>query len=458
MTRRFIILLALVLGAGLASGRDAAAQGFGVYEQGACAMGMAGAVVASPCKDGSAIFFNPAAIAMEKRVINVATTFIKPIGGFTDTNTKQQSDLLDRVYPVPQIYFVQPFKQKFALGFGLFAPYGLSTEWHETQSQGRFLGYKSKVEGIYMQPTFAYSASNKFAIGFGLDLTLTRVELKQHVDLSVQQLAPGITFAQIGVPANTDFGDVQLKGDSTQVGFHLGFLAKPSDRFSIGARYMGRQKANIAGDIATKQILTGLKLPFALSPTLPAGTPIDAIVAPQFQSGAKLGPQSATTELYLPDQFVVGVSIQPTEKVKFNVDYQYVHWKLFDVLDVKGSSGLESKVVESYDDSNGIRFGTEIKASDRFAIRGGFLAHGAAAPDQTVTPNLPEAARKEFTLGFGAGLTKAIRFDFAYQYLMQDDRAGRTGNCGVEAPTVACNNGSYKFHANLIGAGLSLMF
>ena len=36
------------------------AQGFSVNEHSTCAMGRAGTAVASPCADGSAIFFNPA--------------------------------------------------------------------------------------------------------------------------------------------------------------------------------------------------------------------------------------------------------------------------------------------------------------------------------------------------------------------------------------------------------------
>src|SRR5437879_1201387 len=54
------VVFALMLVAGSA---PASAQGFSVYEQGACAMGRAGAGVAAPCEDGSAIFFNPAGLA-----------------------------------------------------------------------------------------------------------------------------------------------------------------------------------------------------------------------------------------------------------------------------------------------------------------------------------------------------------------------------------------------------------
>src|SRR5207247_10636907 len=43
-----------------------AAQGFGIYEQGTCAMGLAGTGVATPCPDGSALFFNPAGLARLK--------------------------------------------------------------------------------------------------------------------------------------------------------------------------------------------------------------------------------------------------------------------------------------------------------------------------------------------------------------------------------------------------------
>src|SRR5205823_14932527 len=39
------------------------AQGFGIYEQGTCAMGRAGAWVAAPCSDGSAMFFNSAGLS-----------------------------------------------------------------------------------------------------------------------------------------------------------------------------------------------------------------------------------------------------------------------------------------------------------------------------------------------------------------------------------------------------------
>src|SRR5216684_7096700 len=61
------------------------AQGFGLYEQGACAMGRAGTGVAAPCSDGSAIFFNPAGLAgLKGGRAAIGLTLLDVEGGFRD--------------------------------------------------------------------------------------------------------------------------------------------------------------------------------------------------------------------------------------------------------------------------------------------------------------------------------------------------------------------------------------
>ena len=131
------------------------AQGFGVYEQGACMTGRGGAGVADPCPDGSGMFFNPAALSVDAKVMTFGSVLIGPRGDFTDTSSTAMkgtvSTLNNHWYPVPNIYFSMPFAKRYAAGVGVMAPYGLTTDWPET-SQGRYLGYKSVVQGVYIQP------------------------------------------------------------------------------------------------------------------------------------------------------------------------------------------------------------------------------------------------------------------------------------------------------------------
>src|SRR5258705_4358169 len=77
--RRFALLLC----AGFPS--LLAAQGFGVYEHNTCAMARAGVAAASPCADGSAIFFSPAGLAgLSGPPISLGVKLIGAPGGLTD--------------------------------------------------------------------------------------------------------------------------------------------------------------------------------------------------------------------------------------------------------------------------------------------------------------------------------------------------------------------------------------
>jgi long-chain fatty acid transport protein len=462
-----ICLLGVVLIAGGAT--SVAAQGFGVYEQGACMTARGGAGVADPCHDGSGVFFNPASIVFDGRVATVGAFLIGPYGGFTDTSSTSMkgtvSTLNKKWYPVPNIYFAMPLGKQFAFGVGVMAPYGLTTDWPVT-SQGRYLGYKSVVQGVYVQPTFAVKLNEKVSLGFGIDATYLNVELRQRAELSTQPLGTtGLTFGQLNlvcpasvcgtVPFGTDFADIQLKGHTWHAGYHIGLQVKPNDRFAFGVRYLSGQSVDVNnGTINTEQIpVPGVKIP--------AGggvfVPVDDVLRSQFASGAKLSDQTATTNLPLPAQFVAGVMVKAAPTVKLFFDYQWTNWAKFETLPVNGQY-LKSVVVESFENVSGVRFGTEIAVGAKSTLSGGVNLHGPAAPDQSVTPNLPEGSRREFMIGYGSNLSKALRFDITYMYLHQPERAGRSYAGSTPKPVVTDNNGVYSFNANLLGASLTFRF
>ncbi len=462
--KRFSVIAVLVaLAVGVAGSSTAWAQGFGLYEQGTCAMGRAGAGVAAPCPDASGIFFNPAGLSFEKTQLGLGGALVGPRGNFTDSKTGQISMLNSHWYPAPNIYFSKPMANRFALGLGVFAPYGLTTDW-PIDSQGRYLGYKSLVQAIYVQPTVAIKFSEKISVGAGIDVTYLNVQLRQRVDLSTQLLPsipglpPGSTFALLGVKSGTDFADVNLKGHTIHTGYHLGVLIKANSLMSFGARYLSGQKVNLNdGKITTTQISTPYTLPFPIPGVAPAGTPLDVLLKPQFAAGGPLSNQNATTQIPLPDQLVGGVAIQVKSNIKLLADYQFTRWSKFAQLPINGDI-LKSTIVESYNDTHGGRVGVEIGLGPKSVLRAGVDIHGAAAPPQTVTPNLPEGWRQEYAVGFGRQLSQRFRVDAAYMRLRQPDRAGRTTNGGKAVPTAADNNGTYSFNANLLGMSLSMSF
>ncbi|HOX20560.1 MAG TPA: outer membrane protein transport protein [Gemmatimonadales bacterium] len=459
--RRFQVWIAAgVLTAVLVMPRPVEAQGFSVNEHGSCSMGRGGTGVASPCADGSAIFINPAGLllAKGKGVTSAGATMIRATGDFTNSTTGEVSSLVEETHPVPALFMGYGLSDNATIGFGVFAPYGLAIEW-PTTAEGRFLGYYSSVKGIYFQPSFGLKASDRLSFGIGFDITSSSVELKQRVDLADQEAAPGVTFANLGVAYGTDFADVQLAGNDISTGFHIGAIAKLTDDLSFGIRYLSKQTVNVDDGLATiTQVETNLYLAPGNPLGLPAGTPIDALVAPQFQPGGSLVNQGGTATLPYPAQLSMGLTLQATDKLRLLGDVGIQYWSVWETLPLNFALLGEKTIVENYKNTTSWRLGAEYLVGSKSTARLGIIAHNAAAPDQTVTPNLPEAARTEFTAGFGSRINERFGFDLAYQYIDQADRQGRSGDGGMAVPTAALNDGVYTFQANLVGITLTYSF
>lgn len=460
MRRKAVVTAAAVLAAIGFSASRAQAQGFSVYEHDACTMGRAGSGVASPCSGGSAIFFNPAGIVTGQGKWNAAVgvTMIPPRGSYTDSITGLTTDLVESNIPVPNMYLTRQVGSRLAVGVGVFAPYGLTTEW-PTTSPGRFLAYKSTIKSIYMQPTVAYRVSPRLQLGFGVDIVRTAVELHQRVELSSQVANPaaGLTFAMLGVPVGTDFADARLHGTGNAVGYHFGIIARPTDFLSVGARYMTGVTIEGSGYAGFTAVPTGILLAAGNPFGVPARTPLDAVLASQFTGTGRLVTQTVKAVIPMPAQFVAGIDFQLRPGLHLLADYQWTQWSKFAELPITlGVIGADT-LYEAYGNSSGYRAAVEYAATPKLNLRAGLLTHNAAAPSFTVTPLLPEGARFEGVFGAGYQVNRGIRIDVAYQIIKQQDRRGRATDPPARGSDAA-NTGLYKFSANLFGASVAFAF
>ncbi len=437
------------------------AQGYGVYEHDACMMARAGTGVASPC-NASANFFNPAGIVGgggHRWNLQAGLVMIEPRGAFTDSVTGSTTPSTKNNIPVPTVFVTRQLNARWAVGLGVNAPYGLISEWPNTFA-GRFLAYRAELKAIYISPTVAYSISPRVQVGAGLDYVHATVNVKQRVDLSSQVAlaATGTTFAQLGIPVGTDFADAVLDGSGNHFGAHFGFLAKPWDWISVGARVLTRVTVSVTGTANFTPYATGITLPAGNAFGVPGGTPLDAVVASAF-TGKLYSGQGAHTRIPLPEQIVLGVALRPVSQATLLIDYQYVNWHSFQVLPFDLDSAGSRTLHEDYRATSGWRGGIELAPTSKLTIRGGMLWHQAAAPAQTVTPLLPEGMRIEGTAGFGLQLSPRMHLDVAYQYIRQQDRHGRVVDAAEgQVPTIALNSGLYTSTAKLFGASLAFAF
>ncbi len=443
----------------------AAAQGFAVNELGTCTMGRAGVAGATPCADGSAIWFNPAALAsLGGTHVSVGATLIVPHGSFTDDIFAHQTPMPGQQYLVPSVYVTHQLGKGLTAGIGMYLPYGLGTEWPtDTAFLGRFDGYKTQVKSIYFQPTIGYQVTNRLTLGLGVAYIHSTVELHQRADLSTLPLPAaldaaaglplGTTFGQLGISPYTDFADATLKASGNGIAFNGGIQFKVTDDLTIGGHFITHKTIKYTGAATFTQVATNLILPAGATPLNPSTPlPLDLVLLPQFLPDSALSAGAASTSLTLPDQGSIGFAYKVRPQWTFMADYQQIVWGWFNQLVIDFANPLtpDRTQYEGYKDSHAIRVGLEYARNSKTTFRAGYLYHTAAAPVVTVTPLLPEGPRNEFSVGIGTEFAHGIHFDAAYQLILQQDRRGRAGT--------TFNNGLYQFGGNLFGAGLSYTF
>jgi long-chain fatty acid transport protein len=405
------------------------AAGFAIFEQGARAMGFAGAFTAQ-ANDPSAIFHNAAGISFLKgKQLYVGGTLIHPSSTFTGADPFPGGSVIEKgdtgLLIPPAAYYTQQFSERVVFGIGLHTPFGLSTGWANPDLfSGRFLSQRADLKGFSVNPTVGYKLADRFAIGLGLDVRLSSVSLQRRVPFINPFTQRVGDAATVDLDSNTDVG----------FGFNAGALARISDSLSAGVHYRHKVSASYEG--------------LATFTPLPTGNmQLDAILGARLPQGS----QPVTTVIDFPGFFSGGVAWTAGDWT-FEVDANWYQWSKFRRLSLEFTErpDLSEDIVEDYKDSWQYRMGLERRIGESFAVRGGYFFDQSPAPAESISPLLPDADRNGFALG---GTWKSGRFhaDAAMWYVASPSRSTE----GVNRDQF---NGTYKSSAFTLGIFLGYSF
>ena len=468
-TRSLLWSAAAVLLPALAGG-----QGFALNEIGSCAISRGFAATGGACMDASLVFWNPAGLArLSGGSALVGASMIQLNGKFVRDTTMKEFESTQPSALVPNVFVnkqLEYMKRKFALGGGVFVPYGLTSQWGD-DFIGRFASKKASLQTIYAQPNIAFNINNKWSIGGGPVYVKSNVELIQSIDLSSQVAVTTptvVTFGNLGFAKGTEIGQVHMESGGHTFTGAVGIMGTINDRWTVGARYLGKARVKYRGSIAEfTQTPTGIVLPATINASLTQGTQIDQLLAPQFAAGGALEPgQQVWTEITHPDQAQVGVSYKDFHDWDVEFDYQWTGWKKFKELPVQfyrpsgaPNAAISRVLIEDYNNTSAFRVGGEHAFANKATVRLGLAGATQAAPEATVTPLLPEQGRSYFSLGGSYPLTSMITLDGAYMNIQTPGRRGRTDERAsrtITAPQL--NNGVYSLTAHIISLSLKASF
>ena len=470
-------LLAAVLPLALAPS-GAGAQGSAVYTQSACMNARNGAGIAQPCQDGSAVYYNPAALVRQNGAVSLGVTLVDQSGSFIYDTTGAEIERAPRSLVVPHGWATYRLSPRLGVGLGVWAPYSLSIDWPVcpvdqarcgTGFEGRFVGYDQSLRGLYLQPTVAYDlVPGRIALGGGIDLVKGDVEINRRLDLSAQpiEIAPGVTrsFANLGIMRDTDFADVRVSGDGWGVTGHVGALIHVTRAISIGARYLHSVELAMDGTADFTQVPTFLTIG-PLGASIPAGTSVDELIDASgiFGEDGVLEDQDLTATVTLPAQAVAGIAVQLDPTLRLMFDYQWTQWSVWDDVEVDFSSEEtpDETLVLDYDDASTYRLGADYAISDRIVARVGFAFAEAAASDASVSPFLPDSERAFYSGGIHYRASERLSLDLFGMTANAADRRGRVVNRDpalTREEALSLNEGLYSSEGQLFGATVTYHF
>ncbi len=395
MNRNFFACVVLVSSSVLAGG-------FRLDGQDAQAMGMGNAVTAS-ASGASSVYFNPAGLSGAKGFdALVGISLILPTVSFNSTASGESTSTKSSLSNPVNAYLSYGITDDLAVAVGFYTPFGASVLWPDRwEGSGRSLS--SSVQTFDINPAVSYRLLGRLKLGVGL------------------QIVRGTLFLERGL----DFGDSQGK---VQVG---------------GASWGIGWTAGVQGEVVEKRLFLGASWKSAVSLAAKGRAHFVDVPAP-FQS--LLADQAVSADFTLPHVGTVGVTYAPTDSLRFGLDANLVMWSSFKKLEIAfENQALTNPLPKNWTNQVSVHLGGEYRPVEAFAVRLGAIYDPTGTPQDTLTPDLPDATRIRVSAGAGWKSTFGLYADLAYQLILllpqRSTAAGMAGTYSGTAHVVALNVG-----------------
>lgn len=418
----------MLIAVALAAQDSALAAGFSLPEASTAGVGTANALVANPDEIG-AFPYNPAAMGFhDSSSVALGTILIGPsfsVDTASGSHDSQGADWLTS--PTFQMAF--KVNDKWRVGLGLSAPFGLETRWPD----GTFPALSGTVT-LPIPPTYpkvprSQPTASKLEI---LDFTPTAT-FRVNDDLS---LAAGLDVYWAKT-AELDSTAAKLSGDGTGLGFNLSALYRQGP-WSFGATFRSAATLGLEGDFEPLS-----KTLVALKRLAPA--------------------QSAELDVDLPWRLQVGGRYAFDERLAVEFDVTRTGWSEFNDLEIKGKGTgiLIFRDSNDWEDANAYRLSATYQLSEATQLRAGYAYDETGQGDDHFSARVPDSDRHLFSLGVAQSLGHGFSLEASYMYVLgvdRDYRSSRHYTTGSDINGSDALDGDYSMDAHLIGLELVKVF
>ncbi|HHF7202611.1 porin [Haemophilus influenzae] len=344
---------------------------------------------------------------------------------------------------VPNLYFVAPVNDKFALGAGMNVNFGLKSEYDDSYDAGIF-GGKTDLSAINLNLSGAYRVTEGLSLGLGVNAVYAKAQVERNAGILADSATDNqITSALSALPEplknlnkylpSKDKSVVSLQDRAAWgFGWNAGVMYQFNEANRIGLAYHSKVDIDFTDRTAT------------------------SVEANVINAGKK-----GDLTLTLPDYLELSGFHQLTDKLAVHYSYKYTHWSRLTKLNASFENGKKAFDKElQYSNNSRVALGASYNLDEKLTLRAG-IAYDQAASRHHRSAAIPDTDRTWYSLGATYKFTPNLSVDLGYAYLkgkkVHFKEVKTIGNESTLTFNTTANYAS-QAHANLYGLNLNYSF
>nr|PRK98163.1 Outer membrane protein P1 precursor [Haemophilus influenzae] len=385
--------------------------------------------------------FSTGGVYIDSR-INMSGDVTASIKNSSRSTTKDDAASARNVVPgafVPNLYFVAPVNDKFALGAGMNVNFGLKSEYDDSYDAGVF-GGKTDLSAINLNLSGAYRVTEGLSLGLGVNAVYANAQVERNAGIIADTAKMSQGAFNVGSEAEKLIPGYLTSKDKSVVslqdraawgfGWNAGVMYQFNEANRIGLAYHSKVDIDFTDRTAT---------------SLGAGV-------------IKAG-KTGNLTLTLPDYLELSGFHQLTDKLAVHYSYKYTHWSRLTKLNASFEDGKKAFDKElQYSNNSRVALGASYNLYEKLTLRAG-IAYDQAASRHQRSAAIPDTDRTWYSLGATYKFTPNLSVDLGYAYLK--GKKVHFKEVATLGKTVIVNTTAdytSQAHANLYGLNLNYSF
>lgn len=344
---------------------------------------------------------------------------------------------------VPNLYFVAPVNDKFALGAGMNVNFGLKSEYDDSYDAGMF-GGKTDLSAINLNLSGAYRVTEGLSLGLGVNAVYAKAQVERNAGIitesikdtqvtqALQVLQEPFKNLSTHLPSK-DTSVVSLQDRAAWgFGWNAGVMYQFNEANRIGLAYHSKVDIDFTDRTAT------------------------SLEAEAIKAGKK-----GDLTLTLPDYLELSGFHQLTDKLAVHYSYKYTHWSRLTKLHASFENSKKAFEKElQYSNNSRVALGASYDLYEKLTLRAG-IAYDQAASRHQRSAAIPDTDRTWYSLGATYKFTPNLSVDLGYAYLKGKKVHFKEVKTIGEQRALTLNttaNYTSQAHANLYGLNLNYSF